>query len=139
MARLSNIIADASKQANGVWLEFEADVELLIGSAFRQEFKAYVKKTMRELTSQRRAQNKPKKVPESELRIAIIPGVVKYLLLGWRNIEEEDGKTPMQYTEERAAELLAREDLEHVYDFVITKSKERGIFMQRELDEDLGN
>lgn len=134
MVKLSNIATDSAKQQNGVWFPFVADMELLIAAAVSPEWRKYVRETLRP----RRKEYRAGRIKEAEMRRLMAPGVAKHLLKGWRGYEDDSGSA-VPYSAEHAEQLLLREDLSHLYDFVVQKSRDYGNFVQLELEEDLGN
>lgn len=134
MVKLKQIALDSEKQVNGTWVSYLGDAELLIASSASPEFRAFVRETIRP----HRKEFKANRIKEDRMRELMAPGFGRFLLRGWRNITEDDG-TAIQYTPEKATELLMREDLRHLYDFVVVKSREYGNYVQETLEDDLGN
>ena len=135
MVKIGQIAVDESKQVDGVWVSYIGDSELLIASYASPEFRAYVRQTLRPYKKEFKAG----KLKEEKMRELMAPGFAQFLLRGWRNINEDDDVTPIEYSVQRATEFLLRKDMRHLYDFVVTKSRDYGNFVQRELEDDLGN
>jgi hypothetical protein len=135
MVKLKQIALDAEKQSGGVWVPYLGDSELLIASSASPEFRAYVRETLRPHRKEFRAG----KIKEDRMRELMAAGFGRFILRGWRNINEDDDITPIPHTTEKATELLLRTDLRHLYDFVVEKSREYGNYVQASLEDDLGN
>tara|TARA_R110000787_G_scaffold42303_6_gene103997 strand:+ start:904 stop:1302 length:399 start_codon:yes stop_codon:yes gene_type:complete len=122
MAKLTTIRVDAEKEVKGVWTKWEHGVELLIARLNNPLFQLKV----RELTVSH----------TKEIRLGTFDGmeevsrvaVASTVLLGWKSIEDDDGKE-FKYSAEHSLELLSDPGLQDLYQFVLTQSNERDQYL----------
>lgn len=130
MAKLSLLRSDAKKETEGVWVEWEHGVSLLIARLNNPGFQARV----RVLTAKHTKEIRSGSFPDEEMEGVSKSAMAHHVLLGWKNIEDEDGK-PLEYSNEKALELLNEPDLRDMYQFVLTQANERDLY-RREVEED---
>lgn len=130
MAKLSLIKTDSKREVEGVWVEWEMGVELKIARAGNRAFDDLMQKTSEPFLKKTRKGELPEGKAEEILKHC----VASTILLGWKNIEDDDGKT-LKYSAKKAKELLDDEDLRDLYKFILVQSNETARY-RRELDED---
>lgn len=64
----------------------------------------------------------PENIPDDKLFEMVKRAAAKCILLGWKNMDDEDGK-PIKYSPEKAYEFFTDENLKDMYKFVIMHSK----------------
>ena len=67
-----------------------------------------------------------------------IEAMAHHVLLGWKDIEDDDGN-PLEYSPETALELLRDPGLRDLYQFVLTQANERALFRQEVEEESKEN
>ena len=132
MAKIAQIATDATLETAGTWIPYLEDIELLVARSDNPEFKAWLR------TALRPHRRRLAKIKEKEMRELTLDGWARYVLKGWKNLQDIDG-TEIAYSPEKAAELLRRSDLKDLYDFVVKNSQDQSNFIQAVLDADLGN
>lgn len=132
MARLTQISTDISLETEGTWVPYLEDIELRIARSSNPEFQAWCRRALR--PHRKRAG----KIKEKEMRAITVEGWARFILKGWRNLQDELGKE-IQYSWEKAVELLSRPDLKDMFDFVIKTSQSMSAFIQESIEEDAGN
>lgn len=146
MAKLRTLAADAAKEKEGVWVPYADGVEFKIARAKNKEFRAKLMTIIRGL---RRKQKKFERVSDpdavnmvlqnaDEFRESIAPAVASHILLGWKNVEDDDGK-PMEYTPEKGTEILSDNTYEDVLTFILEVSNESELYRAEETAEDAKN
>jgi len=130
MAKLSSLRSDAQKESEGVWVEWEAGVSLLIARLNNSGFQARV----RALTAKHTKRIRAGTFPDEEMEEISKSAMAHHVLLGWKNIEDDDGNA-LEYSVEKAEELLCEPDLRDLYQFVLTQANERELY-RRDVEED---
>lgn len=134
MARLSSLKADSRKEVEGVWMSWEHGVSLLIARLNNPGFQAHVRKATRSKTKAIRQGS----ISDEEMERVSLEAIAHHVLLGWKNIEDDDGN-PLEYSPETALELLSDPGLRDLYQFVLTQSNERELYRQEVEDDSKGN
>src|SRR5690606_17282659 len=105
MAKLSALKLDTKKEIEGVWVPYrDTGVELKIASLNNPEYE----RMSRSLTSKfrrTRGREQARSLTSWEQLRLIIPAVARFILLDWKNLEDEgeDGKVvPIPYSEKKA-------------------------------------
>ena len=134
MARISSLKSDHKKETEGVWVEWEHGVSLLVARLNNPGFQAFVRKATKERTKDIRSGS----FSDGEMERVSIEAMGHHVLLGWKNIESDDGE-PLEWTAERAVELLSDPDLRDLYQFVLTQANERELYRRDIEEESKGN
>ena len=134
MAKLSAIKADMRKVEEGRWETYSAGIQLRIAStssiAYRRARNDILKPYMRGTRS--RAID-PDRVIE-----LLKPAVARYLLLDWRNIEDDNGKA-IKYSPEKAMEFFDDPALKDFYEFVLEVAGETDLYRQQAVADEAKN
>lgn len=130
MANINKIKTDAKKEAQGVWVDFEVGIKLKIARARNPAYR----ELMRQLTEPHR-----KNIREGEAELELLEDLLrqvraKTILLDWKNLEDETGKT-IEYGSEQALEFFNDAELRDFYTFVILQSENMENF-KKELVKD---
>ena len=121
MAKLSAIRADTKKETEGIWVEYEVGIMLLIARAGNPKFSKLVTKLSKPHLKVLRSKN----ADTSDLFEKITKeACASTILIGWKNIEEEDGST-VKYSAEKALEYFNDPALHDFYQFVMMSSGDR--------------
>ncbi len=121
MAKLNALKSDVATEAGGVWVHYLAGVELLIARLGHPTYRAYIEKHSR---IHRRLIRSETDEGRAKLDDIVRWAVSKFVLIGWRNIEDDDGQ-PIEYSAQAAYGFLGQEELRDLYDFVVEFAKER--------------
>lgn len=130
MAKLSLIKTDDNLENKGQWFDWELGVQLKIARAGNRAFDTMMQELSKPHIQKNRDGNMDDETSEEILKKCI----AKTILLGWKNIEDDDGK-PLKYSAKNALELLQDEGLRDLYKFVLIKSNDVANY-RRKLDED---
>jgi len=131
MAKIDSIRTDLVKEFNGVWIPFIEGIELLIARARNPK---YLEK-LRELTKQYTDIDKI----NNEIFEDILKKVrAETILLGWKNIQDKDGKDIL-YSSEQALVFFKDPELKDFYNFVIVVSENADYFRKSFLEGSLKN
>lgn len=134
MAKITAIMTDLNKVANGVWVPYAEGIELCIAG---QNNEAY-KKKRNLLMKPHLKQSRAKALTADDVLDIIKPAVAEHLLVGWRNIEDETGN-PIPYSTEKALEFFKNPALSDLYNFVLETAGESDIFKRELLEDAEGN
>jgi len=66
------------------------------------------------------------------------PAVAKYVLVGWKNIQDEEGND-IPYSVEQSLEFLRDPQLADLYEFVMVVAGNAGNFRAEMMEESAGN
>lgn len=103
--RITEFKADDTKQEAGVWWQDpDTDLRLLVAHIGNRKFQKYVRGSIQSNPALRRSMRDGKIDFEANDEIERI-GMSRFVLLGWENLEDEDGG-PIAYSQATAAELL---------------------------------
>ena len=130
MAKLSQIRSDTEKTSEGIWLEFAVGIRLKVARLHNPAYSKYLTTLQKPYTRQIRAGILDADVAGELVRKA----VARHILVGWENIEDEQGK-PIPYSAEKALEFLSDPALSEMYDFVLEVSASAELY-RAELHED---
>tara|TARA_Y100000310_G_scaffold325188_1_gene388286 strand:+ start:287 stop:691 length:405 start_codon:yes stop_codon:yes gene_type:complete len=130
MAQLKTLRSDSKKESEGVWVEWEHGVSLLVARLNNPAFQARVRK----LTQPHQRKIRAGIFDDDDMEKLSVEAMASHVLLGWKHIEDDEGK-PLKYSAAKALELLRDPDLRDLYQFVLTQANERDLY-RRELLED---
>jgi len=114
MAELNSIRIDQKKCNNGIWVDYEGDIKLLIARKPNPQYQDY----LHELIS-----NHPGEISKGNDKDITMQAVAKHILLGWKNLSD-DGK-PIKYSPKKALELLRDPSLRDLYEFILISAHDR--------------
>lgn len=105
---IGNFALDKTAEREGIWVDVGAEgLALKVARISSPDFEAHIRRTNTQKgTMSRFRQQIIARDDDSMLEEAIMTGVSKHILLGWRNLTEEDGTTPIEYSHEKALELF---------------------------------
>lgn len=110
MAKLTAIKADLDKVEHGVWTRYELGIELLVANInskpYRRARDAILRPHLRQIRS--------RQLSNDEIVDLLKPAAAKYLLLGWKNIEDDHG-VAIPYSPEMALEMFEDRALHQFY------------------------
>lgn len=132
--KLSSIKQDQDKAEKGVWVDFPDGLRVLIARAGNTACK--------KMTAQLRKpiENKIKKglVSDSVLSDISKKVVAKQIVLGWENLQDDDGKE-IPYSPEKAYELISDPENEIFYNWILESSVDEMNFRKESKEDELGN
>jgi hypothetical protein len=130
MAKLSQIKTDTDKAEKGVWQHYALDIQLCIASinntAYKRERSRVLKPYLRRIRSG--------SMSSEDILEVLKPAVARYLLLDWKNIDDENGQ-PITYSPEKALELFGDASLSDLYDFVLEVAGETELYRKELLEQ----
>lgn len=124
MVDISKIRVDAEAERTGRWVSWDHGIQLRIARMNTPAFQ----ERMRELS-----QPNIEKIRDGDkdlIRAVTIECVAECVLLDWKGLE--DGGEPLEYSKEKAVELLSDPGLRDLYEFVLTTAHGREKFLVEE-------
>jgi hypothetical protein len=103
--KFSNFKTDKALEENGVWVEYKEDFSMLIARFGNEKCQAFLRKLRKPHLRQLRRGTMDEKIGLEILRKA----TAKYILLGWKGLDDDTG-IEIPYSEEKALELLQTRD-----------------------------
>lgn len=136
MAKLSEYKQSTAALEGGRWFPWMADIELLIRPLDNEDYQA----RLREL--QKPNERLMRAAPDSDMarkatREAVRKAAAECVLVGWRNVEDENG--PVEYSPAKALELFQSAEFAHLYRFVVTTAGDERSFLAADEEDDQGN
>jgi len=120
MAKLTSIKLDMKKVNEGIWFLFMADIEVLVA---RKPNSVYLEKL--ECLMEPHMQNiRNGKFTQAQDRELTIEAVVGTVLLNWKNIEDDRGKT-IPFSVAEALAILSDPSFEDFYNFILQCAHDR--------------
>jgi len=137
MAKLREFKADLTKEAEGIWNTYTGtDVECLIARVGNPEFQRARRRALKDAKVKAAASGQ---LTEAQSKDAMAPTVARFILLGWKNIEDDDGNA-IEYSVDAAVKLLRDPEFHDWYDWILTTANDGMLYRHDEVDEDeLGN
>jgi hypothetical protein len=133
--KLSLLATDLEKEQSGVWVKYRnTEVQFKIARAGSEEFQAACRKAR----LAHKIQAEDAEISEDENRAIIAPVLAKHILKDWKNIEDDDG-TPIPFTEQRAAEMLAQPEFKDVVAAIMLESASADNFRKKAEKKTQGN
>jgi len=131
MVRLSELKTDENLENEGVWVTLPSKIRLKIGRSGSEAWKREYGKIHRE-----RARGfRQGKVPDDLLEEIVLEAMARTILLGWENIEDDNG-LPIPYSVENARKLLS---VREIRDDVTALSQENDLFRAEQIEDIAGN
>jgi hypothetical protein len=123
MAKLSQIRSDLELESKGVWVTYSLDIEYLIGRQSTPAYKSYLRALSKPFRNRLQGSD-----PDETLLIGLInKALARHVFLGWRNLEQEDGK-PLVYSEKEALKILEAPEYHNTREFVLDVSNREDLF-----------
>jgi len=132
--KLNRIRQDLDRAGKGVWCPYVEDVELLIGGSSQQEYANYIRRATKPYQNLIRRDQ----MPDDKAQEIMVRGAARYLLLGWKNLQDDNGED-IPYSEDKAHELLSDPRLRDLYRFVTDMSNENSLFAEDQEEDDRKN
>lgn len=124
MANLNDIRLDTTAEIEGHWVDWKYGIRFLIARMNTPEFQ----ERMRELSQPHldvvRADDGESPEAKAKIEELTRQTISEMVLLGWENIEDDDGK-PVEYTQEKALEYLTDDGLRDMYTFIVVHAFQR--------------
>ena len=119
MAKLSSVRVDQQKATQGIWVDYEQGIRLLIGRSRNPNYDKFLQDKM---SASAKSANGKVSYSEEEIEELVLEGMARHVLLGWENVEDEG-----PYTPERGIELFKNPEFADFYLFVkmISNNTER--------------
>ena len=120
MARLNAIATDMEKADGGVWVTYEAGIEVKIARWGNKNHQTYTQQLLRPHLSVIRGKNaEPELLEDIDKQSA-----AKYILIDWKNIQDDNDKD-IPYSPEKAFEIFKKPEYQDFYKFVVNVSMNR--------------
>ena len=132
MAKLTSIKTDTKKSLEGVWQLFDAGIEFLIAKKPNSKYEEKLMKLSKPYTQLTRRGQMPVDL-DREITLKAVVGTV---LLGWKHLEDNDGKV-IKFSEKKAIEILSDEAYEDLYNWILMTAHSSALY-RLEDDEDAG-
>jgi len=117
MGKLSALRVDLKKANGGVWQELEAGIEFLIAKKPNDAYEDKLAVLSEPYSDEIRARTLSPEL-DKELTLRAIVGTV---LLDWRNVDDDEGN-PIEFTEDKAFEILKDSQYIDVYNWILLKA-----------------
>lgn len=124
MPRITTLMSDMNKIENGIWVNFEG-VELCVASINNPKYKQFRSQLLKPHLQKIRS----KAVNLEDVLDIIKPAAAKHLLLGWKNLQDENGQD-IPYSYEKAMEFFSNPALSDLYNFVLETAGENATYRQ---------
>lgn len=130
MALLKNLKIDTELESGGVWVDWIQGVQLKIGRANNPAFIAAIQRLSEPDLEEIRKKDADPEILERATKGA----VAEAILLGWKGIDDDNGK-PIKYSVEKALELISDPGLRDLYGFVLVYANDSDHYRRKvELD-----
>tara|TARA_R110002020_G_scaffold41325_6_gene122006 strand:+ start:9386 stop:9790 length:405 start_codon:yes stop_codon:yes gene_type:complete len=130
MVKLQSIKESKQREAKGIWVDYEMGIQFKIAKMGNPKFQAKV----RQLSAPHIKQIRDDKLPPEKMEEIQMSAVAETILLGWKNIDDDDGKA-IRYSAKRAKEILSDIELRDIYDFVLVEANNQSNY-EIEVGED---
>tara|TARA_R110000824_G_scaffold20947_10_gene78619 strand:+ start:10 stop:414 length:405 start_codon:yes stop_codon:yes gene_type:complete len=134
MAKLQTIKDNKQREAKGVWVDYEMGIQFKIAKMGNPKFQAKV----RELSAPHIKQIRNDGLPQDKMEAIQLEAVSETILVGWKNIEGDDGKA-MRYSAKRAKEILGDAELLSIYEFVLTEATKQANYTVEVAEDSIKN
>lgn len=134
MAKISSVKADPVKAESGVWVDYEAGIRLKIARMNNPAFEAFVRAKQRPKIRGFRAN----KATDDELNELTREAVARHVLVGWENVEDDDGNL-IPYSPEKSLEFLKDPALSDLYQFVVLQASDAAAYRAEATEEAVKN
>jgi len=131
MAKLNSIKSDLKKSTKGVECNYFG-ITLRIASLNNPEFDKCYSALMEPCMRRGRI------VDKENADIAFKKAIAAHVLVGWSNLDGDDGK-PIKYSPEKAFEIISDTECADLYLFVVEKAREEEAYRQEAKEEQVKN
>lgn len=127
-------MADLEKVEKGTWVDYAADIKLLVANINNAEYREARQRILKPHTRAIRSGTlSGEKVTE-----LLKPAVARHLLLGWKNLEDAKGK-PLTYSPEKALELFKDPACADLFLFVLETAGDSETFRKEDFQDSAKN
>lgn len=133
MADISKFALDESKVQEGIWVEWEGDISLLLAPMHNERMEQFIRKR----TATRTRGYRRRELSDEETERITLEAVATHVLVGWKNLQS--GGQDIEYSAEKSLELLSMPGLRHLYRFVILTASDEALFRAEIEEAELGN
>lgn len=137
MADLSRLATSPEHESSGVWTPYALDIELCIARIPNAKFSEWVQEHSRLLQQQRTGGLITPASERSERRRVWDEGVIRFGLVGWKNVEIGGAAVP--FDADRAVEILSRPEYHDMLTFIDAFATNASNYRRWRLDEAVGN
>ena len=130
MAKITAIKSDMDKVEKGAWVPYAEDIQLCIASINNKAYKKVRSRLLKPHLRQIRSQT----MTSEEVLDVLKPAAAKFLLVDWKNIEDEDGKA-IPYSPDKALEFFEDPALSDLYSFVLETAGESELYRQEMMED----
>ena len=130
--KITQFKIDGKMETEGVWVPSGGGLELKIARIGNLQYQNYMRKIGKPYSRQLRHGH----VDASVLDDLTMRSVAKHILLGWRNLQDADGKD-IEHSAEKALELL--KEYRGLYEMVLEIANDAELFRQEEKEDSKGN
>jgi len=132
MARLNKFLTDKSKEKDGVWVDADEGLRLKIRRSGNPDYNNFIRERSKGLG--RALRHSAKGI--EELSKVTKQGASKFVLVGWENLEDENGNA-IPFSPEKALEIF--ELSQDFFEMVMEFANDRQNFSVEELKAASGN
>ncbi|HUV62333.1 MAG TPA: hypothetical protein VMW24_00475 [Sedimentisphaerales bacterium] len=134
MARITEIMADMEKVEKGRWVDYAADIKLLVANINSSDYREARQRILR---PHQRGIRSGMMIGEMVTDL-LKPAVARHLLLGWQNLQDEKGKN-LPYSADKALEFFKNPAFVDLYFFVLETAGESEMFRKAEFEDSTKN
>jgi len=114
MAKLSSIKIDSTAEVEGAWADYSEDIKLKIARLGNPSYRSY----MRKVGKPHAVQIQQGVMDDAKLESLSKEAVAHTVLMGWANLENDDG-SEMHFTPEKALEIFNDPECSSFFQFVV--------------------
>jgi|CXWL01.1.fsa_nt_gi hypothetical protein len=137
MAKISKFRRDPERAVSGRWCRYREDVEVAVASTTQEEWKSEFRRAVKKVR-QEQALTAADDPPLGEVLLKCAPAMAKWLVKGWKNIEDDSG-APVPFSIEKASEYLSHPDAHEFREWVYVRSSEYAEFQIAARDAEAKN
>lgn len=138
MAKLNDIKQNVGAIREGRWFDWINGIKLRIASMQSETFQEGHARLRREHEAAAALEvAETSDVAKKAAAEIMAEAIARWLLLDWKNVEDDDGE-PEPYTWERGFELLMDTGYTHLRAFVLTKAMDERNYFERAVRDDEG-
>ena len=134
MAKLGQFRSDTALEAEGVWVEYAAGIEFKIARLNNPAYRKCLRKLLR--PEVRRARSK--RLDDDRADELTLKAMARHVLVGWKNIENDDG-VPIEYSPEKAFEILSAPEYHEIREFIEVTASDADLFASEDREDAEGN
>lgn len=133
MAKLSAYKTDTELKEKGVWVPLEEGLRIRIARAGHPKCKEMSTRLLRKVHKLYHGAEREEETIRANKKV-----IAKHILVDWENLDDEDGK-PIEYSSEKAYEILNNPEYEDFYKLVLELSTSSELFRKETLEDELKN